>query len=149
MSERRTFLVQRYSTCNWPLVRGDAPFLATGPWFSTWAYGLERFGEWRFRGDFQKSFEDYEATTDPRYYAAYALLHTGLVQALWADHSRVPQEERWMKSVEQLASELPGGPIAESVVLYLSSLSAPGHFRSYVSEDGIELLVQEVPKVDE
>lgn len=140
MSER-TFLVQRYCTGNWPEVLGERPFIATGPWFKTWAYGLERYGEWRFVGELGQQFDDaYGNEADPRFFAAWALLEMGLVQALWVGHSEVPASERWITSVEHLASEMPKGPLAASVIDYLSGLSDPGHYRSYVSEDRIELV---------
>jgi hypothetical protein len=142
----RTFLIQRYCTGNWPLVRGEKPFLATGPWFSTWGYGLDRYGEWRFVGQLGQQFEEaYGAEDDPRFLAAWALLETEIVQALWAEHSPVPPEERWIAAVEQLSAEIPQGPIGESVVEYLSGLSSPGHFRSYVAEDAIELVPMPCP----
>lgn len=140
MSER-TFLIQRYCTGNWPLVRGEYPFLATGPSFQSWGYGLERYHEWRFVSDLGGQFEAaFGATDEPRYYAAWALLEVGIVEALWSGHSPIPEGERWERSVEQLAREIPSGPIGESVIEYLSGLSSPGHYRSYVAEDQIELV---------
>lgn len=140
MSER-TFLIQRYCTGNWPQVKGEVPFLATGPKFSEWAYGLERFGEWRFVSDLKIQFEDvFGQESDPRHSAAWALLETGIVQALWTEHTEVPESDRWLKSVDQLASEIPKGMIGDAVIEYLSGLSAPSHFRSYVAEDQIQLI---------
>lgn len=137
----RTFLIQRYCSENWPQVQGDVPFLATGPLFLDWAYGLERFNEWKFVGDLGKQFQDaFGDQDDPRYYAAWALLETGIVQALWADHTDVPLEDRWLRSVEQLAVEIPKGPLGTAVEDYLSGLAAPSHFRSYVGEDQIQLV---------
>lgn len=142
MNER--FLIQRYSGGNWPQIRGDVPFLATGPWFKTWAYGLDKFGEWRFGGDLGGQFEEAYSSVgtglDQRYYAAWALLECGFVEALWVGHSDVSAEDRWEVSVNHLASEIPKGPLGESVLEYLSGLADPGHFRSYVSEDQIELV---------
>lgn len=147
MSER-TFLIQRYSGENWPQVRGDVPFLATGPSFSNYAYGLEKFGEWRFVSDLGGQFQETYGELAPefaKYSAAWALLETGIVQALWVSHSAVPDIRRWGAAVDQLTSELPDGPIGESVVEYLSGLSGPGHFRSYVAEDQIELVQMPCP----
>lgn len=145
----RTFLIQRYATSNWPQVKGDVPFLATGPLFSNYGYGLERFNEWRFAGELERQFQDAYGEfgqDEGRYYAAWALLDTGIVQALWAGHSPIPDGERWSVAVDQLAREIPSDtPIGESVIEYLSGLSAPGHFRSYVSEDQISLDAMEVP----
>jgi hypothetical protein len=144
----RTFLIQRYSTSNWPQVKGDAPFFATGPTFMNYAYGLEKFREWRFVSaldvQFQGAYGEF-AEDEARYYAAWALLDFGIVQALWADHSRFPPEERWEPAVEQLAAEIPRGPIGESVIEYLSGLGGAGHFRSYVAEDQIELVPMPCP----
>lgn len=139
----RTFLIQRYCTGNWPFVNGEAPFLATGPLFPQYAYGLERYNEWRFAGDLGRQFQDAYGSfegDEAKYYAAWALLDTGIVQALWVAHSPIPSEERWDLAVQQLAREIPSGPVGESVIEYLSGLSAPGHFRSYVAEDQIELV---------
>lgn len=145
----RTFLIQRYATGNWPQVKGEVPFFATGPWFKTWAYGLEKFGEWRFVGDLGRQFEEAYSSvgegSDPRFYAAWALLECGFVEALWAGHSRVSDADRWLAAVDQLSLEIPEGPIGEAVVEYLSGLSGPAHFRSYVAEDQIELVSMPCP----
>lgn len=142
----RTFIIQRYASGNWPMVQGRVPFLATGPAFSTYAYGLDEHREWKFTvdvaGDFERSFAE---TDDPRFYAAWALLELGWVQALWSDRTDVPTADWWTTSVEQLASEIPKGPIGEAVVDFLSGLAAPGHFRSYVAEDQIELVAMPCP----
>ena len=145
MSER-TFLIQRYSGENWPQVKGEVPFLATGPWFKSWSYGIEKFGEWRFVGELGQQFEDaYGTEDDPRFYAAWALLECGFVQALWADHSPIQDGDRWIESVLQLSREIPPGPIGAAVIEYLSGLSDPNHFRSYVAEDQIGLVSIECP----
>lgn len=137
----RTFLIQRYCTGNWPEVKGEKPFIATGPAFKSWGYGLERYGEWRFNAEFGPEFDvAFGDEADPRFFAAWALLETGIVQALWAEHSEVPADERWVTAVEHLATEIPKGPIGQSVIDYLSGLSDPGHYRSYVAEDQIELV---------
>lgn len=140
MSER-TFLIQRYCSANWPQIRGEVPFLATGPKFVDWAYGLERFGEWKFVSELGKQFEDvFAEDKDPRYGAAWALLETGIVQALWVAHTKISVDDRWLRSVEQLSREIPKGPIGQAVIEYLSGLSSPDYFRSYVSEDQIQLI---------
>jgi len=141
------FLIQRYCSANWPQVRGEVPFLATGPNFFGWAIkgSLARCGEHRFTPTFVADIRAIlqENTDLARMCVAELLLREGIVQALWAAHST--EEEKWILSVQQLADEIPSGwSIEEAVVEYLSGLSDAGHFRSYVSEDGIELIPLEV-----
>lgn len=149
MSERteRTFLVQRYCSGNWPQVKGEIPFFATGPWFPAWGRGLERYGEWRFPAKLGLQFaEAYADKTDPLYYAAWALLETGIVQALWVEHSQVDQADWWNVAVEALMAEIPKSmPLAEAIEEYLSGLASDSHFRAYVSEDRINLIVMPCP----
>ncbi len=146
------FLLQRYCSANWPQVKGRMPFLATGPNFFGWAIkgSLERHGEHRFVQSFKQELDEVYGemgTEMSRYCAAWALLQTGIVQALWADHSDVPEVERWGVAVDRLAAEIPNvWSVGEAVVEYLSGLSDPGHFRSYVSEDEIELVQMQVPQ---
>lgn len=147
----RTFLVERYCVGNWSRVRGEIPFLATGPNFFKWAFGgsVAKFGEHRFvgsfRADFEEAFGDL-ASVAARHAASWALLETGIVQALWPDHSRVPIDRRWEASVDALAAEIPhGGTLGEDLIEYLSGLSGPSHFRSYVLEDRIELVPLDPP----
>lgn len=151
MREKPDFLIQRYAGGNWPMVRGDAPFLATGPNFFRYAYpgSLVRYGEHRFvqnlKVDFQEAYGEMGGSIS-RYMAAWALLESGIVQALWVDHTEVPEIERWGVSVDQLESEIPRDvPIGEAVVEYLSGLSDPAHFRNYVVEDRLELIPCLVP----
>ena len=151
MSER-TFLIQRYASGNWPQVRGEVPFLATGPTFFRYAYkdSLEKHNEHRFLDVLKADFDEVYGTGQSadeesvRFFAAWALLKEGIVQALWAGHSEVPPEKRWETAVDQLAAEIPKGPIGECVIEYLCGLSDPGHFRTYVSEDQIELVQMEI-----
>jgi hypothetical protein len=143
MSER-TFLIQRYCTGNWPEMRGERPFFATGPQFSNWAYGLERYNEWRILPTLPQQLET--EFVDDRTEAAAALLDMGIVQALWVEHTEVPAEDWMTQSIIALADEIPkAGPLGEAVVDYLSGLSAPGHFRAYVAEDQIDLVPMPCP----
>ncbi len=150
MNER--FNLHRYASNNWPQVKGQSPFLATGPNFFGWAIkgSLAKYGEHRFVPLFKQELDEVygEMGVDmSRYCAAWALLQTGIVQALWVDHSDIPEEKRWGLAVDQLVNEIPNvWSVGEAVVEYLSGLSDPGHFRSYVTEDGIELVQMPVPE---
>lgn len=142
MNEQR-FLIHRYCTANWPQVRGEVPFLATGPNFFGWAIkgSLAKYGEHRFVPSFVADIQAvFQENTDlARMCVAELLLREGIVQALWVDHSR--SDEKWILSVQQLADEIPANwTIEEAVVEYLSGLSDASHFRQYVAEDQIELV---------
>jgi len=143
MNER--FLIQRYCSDNHPQVKGEVPFFATGQNFYRYAYrgSLQKHGEHRFlnslRDDLDEAFSGCDRD-DAREFAARALIEEGIVQALWVGHSPVDTNRRVDEAVLQLKSEIPKGPIGESVIEYLSGLGDASHFRSYVSEDQIELV---------
>jgi hypothetical protein len=137
----RTFLIQRYSTANWPEVKGEVPFLATGPRFFGWTTksSLDRHGYYVFPPSLRMELEELGENNEMnREVAAQALLEEGIVQALWVKHTS--ESDRLGVSVRHLASEIPkAGQLGEAVVEFLCGLSDPGHFRSYVAEDRIEL----------
>jgi hypothetical protein len=144
--DEKSFILQRYASGNWQHLRGRVPFLATGPNFFGWAIkgSLARCGEHRFvptlQQELQAAYGDLGEEM-ARYTAAWALLQTGIVQALWVGHSPISESSRWERSVEQLSKEIPRDlSLGEGVIEYLSGLSDPGHFRSYVGEDQIELV---------
>lgn len=151
MTNERTFLIQRYAGGNWPQLKGEVPFLATGPSFFKWCFkgSLEKYGEHRFvenfARDFQEAFGD-EGEWASRYMTAWALLETGVVQALWMEHSEIPVENRWEASVTQLAHEIPGSSLLkDDLIEYLSGLSDASHFRTYVAEDHVALVPLLIP----
>jgi len=138
------FLIQRYADGNWPMVRGETPFVSTGPRFYEWAIkgSLVRCFEHKFvdslKRDLDEGLADLEESL-AREVAAKLLLSEGIVQALWVSHSPISRTDRWEMAVEKVASEIPHGPVGASVIELLSGMSAPEHFRSYVSEDAIDL----------
>lgn len=167
----RTFLIQRYCADMHPQVRGQRPFLVTGPGFEQWIVpgSLERKGEYVMRpqvrrtlteafppgGEHQRQYQ-HEA-------AAEVLLREGVVMALWSIDSPdcLPPELRWDEAVRQLRRELPfgtaGGPadrgtvdgfweIADSVAELLSGMPSPAMAREYVSEDRLTLEAMAVPE---
>ncbi len=146
----RTFLIQRYASGNWPKIKGQEPFIVTGPRFSSWALpkSLERFNEYRFTPKLKQEIDEVlgELPADlARECAASILLREGIVQALWADHREsVPKSERWDLSIKQIAAEIPHGSIGAEVLELLSGMGSPEHCRSYVSEDEIVLTPVEV-----
>lgn len=143
MSER-TFLIQRYSTANWAEVRGQRPFLATGPSFKDYVVpgSLTKHGEYRFVSAISGALE--QAAESPLWREAVAewLLREGIVQALWSVDVDTcePPERRWQLSVEAVAEEIPKSmPVLEGTVELLSGMGDPQYFRSYVSEDELSL----------
>lgn len=144
------FLVQRYAGGNWSTLRGEKPFVATGPKFFEWAIkgSLTKFFEHKFVASLKRYIDEGLAGLEEslaRECAAALLLTEGIVQALWVSHSLVPLEERWSLSVLQVASEIPDGPVGEGVIELLSGMSGPEHYRSYVSEDAIDLETTSIP----
>lgn len=144
------FLIQRYASGNWPLIRGEIPFISTGPRFYEWAIkgSLARCHEHKFRpsikADIAEGLAGLEASL-ARECAAILLLTEGIVQALWASHSETARSERFGLAVAQVIAEIPHGPIDEGVIELLSGLSGPEHYRSYVSEDAIDLETTDIP----
>jgi hypothetical protein len=153
MAERpeRTFIIQRYSGENWPMVMGELPFLVTGPKFKSVVIpgSLAQHLEYRFTQPFVLLLRDLEDIADPllqREVAAEFLLSEGFLQALWSvtPSTAVEPELRWPVAIAQLAREIPSAwPIARSVIELLSGMPSPEHARSYVSEDGLTLLAME------
>lgn len=147
----RTFLIQRYCPANWSFVKGERPFIATGPRFRdyTTTRTLTEY-EWKFRQSF---IDDIGSIgSDPselnREIVAELLLREGIVQALWSVDSPnvLPPERRWRASIEQLAREIPcHSPLNLWVIELLSGMSDPSHFNSYVSEDALRLEPVPIP----
>lgn len=148
MSER-TFLIQRYCSGNWPRVRGEAPFLVSGPSFSRWAIkgSLAKYGEYRFLPQLRDSFVSaFASTEDPLYYTAWALLEEGIVQAVWASHSPVPDEMRPDVALRALIGEIPvTEDLGDGLIDYLSGIPGVETHRSYLSDDNIELVTMKFP----
>lgn len=153
----RDFLIQRYCWDNHPRVRGLRPFIATGPRFMEWAApgSLAKFREWRFRPELRRTIERVFPTAEDKFpedrrAIAEVLVVDGIVQALWSVDSRecLPRE-RWLEaSIDEVSLEIPyvkpgasNGPydLGYWVIETLSGLSAPAHFREYVSVDGLTL----------
>jgi hypothetical protein len=144
------FLIQRYAGGNWPTLRGEKPFISTGPKFYEWAIkgSLVKYLEHKFVPGLKRDIDEGLLGLEEslaRECAAVLLLTEGIVQALWVSHSRVPVEDRWTQSVLQVASEIPAGPVGEGVIELLSGMSGPEHYRSYVSEDAIDLETTGIP----
>jgi hypothetical protein len=138
------FLIQRYAGGNWPTIMGEVPFVATGPKFYDWAIkgSLARCFEHKFIDSLKRDLDEGLAGLEgslARECAAILLLTEGIVQALWVSHSPIARTDRWEIAVEKVASEIPHGPVGEGVIELLSGMSDPNHFRSYVSEDAIDL----------
>ncbi len=139
------YLIQKYSVSNWDAVLGRVPFVVTGPRFYEFTIprSLERFGEHRFHDSLRSALEVNLGglQTDWRDVAAEWLLEMGIVQALWSVDGGecVPPDLRWTASVQGVADEIPKGEVVDSVFELLSGLGDPGHYRSYVSEDGLAL----------
>lgn len=144
------FLIQRYSGANWDAVKGLAPFVCTGPRFRayTTTQALTEY-EWKFRQVFVDDISSVGENVDfHREVVAELLLREGIVQALWSVSSEecLPEGDRWSLSIRQVAAEIPkDDPLAVAVVDFLSGLADPGHFRSYVAEDQLELVPCPVP----
>lgn len=147
----KEYLIQRYAVGNWSAVRGHVPFFATGPAFyqHTVARSLERFGEHRFTSGLVSALrtEMGGLQTDWRDVVAEWLLRSHIVQALWSVDGGecLPEEARWAMSIAGLAEQIPPGDVAEETLYLLSGLSDPSHYRSYVAEDGLELVPCPVP----
>jgi hypothetical protein len=150
MMANERFLIQRYAGGNWPQVRGEIPFVSTGPNFYGWAIkgSLTKYSEHKFVSSLKIDIEDGFGRLEEqlaRECVAELLLSEGIIQALWAAHSEVTKADRWQIALSEIASQIPTGPLGEGVVELLSGLSAPEHFKSYVAEDAIDLEHMEVP----
>lgn len=145
------FLIERFCRSNWPFIRGERPFLAAGPKFRAYTTTQALTGyEWQFRQPFIDDLKTIGETGDrlSREVAAELLLREGIVQALWAVNGgrTLPEEGRWAASVAQLADEIPAAaPLHSWVIELLSGIAEPSHYRSYLSETGIELVALEPP----
>jgi hypothetical protein len=145
LSERK-FIVQRYSEGNWPKVTGQEPFIVSGPRFSKWAIAksLEKHNEHRFIPRLKQEIDEVLGTLPEqaaRECAASLLLREGIIQALWAElDESVPEIARWELSVNQIAAEIPKGPIGQSVIDLLAGVASPESYRSYVADDMISLV---------
>lgn len=148
MSERE-FLIQRYAGGNWPYVRGQIPFIATGPAFKQFVVpgSLERYGEYRFR-TIREIVADIAGPGDWRETVAEWLLREGIVEALWSVDvtTCLLPEQRWEASISSLADEIPKSmPLDEAVIELLSGLPSAADHRSYLSEDDLSLEPVVVP----
>lgn len=162
----RTFLIQRYCADMHPQVRGQRPFLVTGPGFGQWVVpgSLERRGEHALRPQIRRMLiESFPSGGEHRRQyqheaVAEVLLREGVVMALWSIDSPdcLPSELRWGESVAQLRRELPFitpgciGPdafweIVDSVSELLSGMPSPTMAREYVSEDRLALEAMDIP----
>lgn len=152
MSER-TLLLQRYCGDNWAKIKGEEPFIATGPKFSSWAIpkSLATHREHRFVSRLKQEIDEVlgDLPSDlARECAASILLREGIVVALWVSKghqcdrtcSESCAKDEWEKSVKQVAREIPNGPIGENVIYLLSGMSGPETHRAYVSEDSLVLV---------
>lgn len=140
------FLIQKFSSSNWPAIRGEVPFVVTGPRFTafTKTQRLEGY-EWKFRASFFADLESIGKATDElsREIAAELLLREGIVDAVWADNGEnaVPLVARWSASIAQVAAEIPSDQdLAIGVIELLSGLGDLAHVRSYLLDTGLDLV---------
>jgi hypothetical protein len=155
LTEGEDFLIQRYTSGNWPQIRGQRPFIVTGPNFRRWtvAHSLQRYGEHRFVPELVQilSHVDADQRDLARESVAELLLREGICEALWASNVRtaLPENLRWQTSVDQLAAEIPDcAPVSSWAIELLSGMSEPSHYRSYLLESGIALEVL-IPPAEE
>ncbi len=148
----QTFLIQRYSSVNWPQVTGERPFIATGPSFLRWVVpgSVDRHREHRMKGELIKALDVVAdvSDTDRREYIAEMLLREGIVQALWCvDHPDCMAEElRWELSIRQVADEIPSDEnFVKWTLEFLAGLIGPEHCRSYVVQDSFSLEPVRIP----
>ena len=137
----REFIIQRYALGLWPQLRGERPFIASGPNFHRYVVpgSLERDREHRFIPAFLDAVRDgFTSVSDLRPEFAEFLLAEGIVSALWFPSSEAPAD-RWERSILGLAREIPGGDIPFWGIELLSGISSPEHYRNMLSLDGIEL----------
>ena len=152
MTEKRDFLIQRYSDGNWDYVLGFRPFIVTGPNFKSWAIpgSLEKHREWRFRVELRfalsKCFPEGLPYANWFWQDAIAefLLREGIVQALWSVDAPapVPEPDRWDLSVNEVARQIHyalGVSISESTIELLSGMGGPEHYRAMLAEDSMKL----------
>ncbi len=146
--EKRDFLIQRYCSGNWPAVKGKIPFLVSGPRFKayTTTRALTEY-EWKFQQAFLDEIKEVRDDSVAALVVAELFLREGIVQALWSiDHPDcLPESERWSTSVERLASEFSHGELYSSVMEFLSGISEPGYYRTYLSEDSMQLVPVSAP----
>lgn len=147
----RTFLIQRYCQENWKQVRGERPFIVTGPQFRAYTTTKALNGyEWEFKQTFIDDIKAAGESHDQlsREIIAELLLREGIVQALWSVDSPnvLAEDDRWRASIEQVAREIPdAGPLPLWVIELLSGMPDPAHIRSYLSDDNLRLEPVPIP----
>lgn len=144
----REFIIQRYALGLWPQLRGERPFIASGPNFQRYVIpgSLERDREHRFVPAFVEAVRDgFTAVNDLRPEFAEFLLSEGIASALWMPGAPARADERWELSILGLVREIPGGDIPLWGIELLSGISSPEHYRNMLSLDGIELETATVP----
>lgn len=159
----REFIIQRYASVSWPMLRGERPFIATGPMFKTWVVpgSLSRIGKWLIRPEILEAirsiFPAGRVHHDDLTALADMLLIDGVVQALWATSGpgyAATATSRRRIALTEVVAETMGRPkgehadpfdMATEMAWGLATLPGPEVHRSYTSEDGIALEPMRVP----
>lgn len=148
------FLIQKFSTANWPAIRGEVPFVVTGPSFTAYTTTAKLEGyEWKLRPSFIADIVSVGETADElsREVVAELLLREGIVDALWSTNGERPvaPELRWRASIEQVAAEIPSdGPLHLGVIELLSGMGTMAHLQNYLLDTGLVLEPVSPPQDD-
>lgn len=160
----REFIIQRYASTTWPMLRGERPFIVTGPSFKSWVVpgSLSRIGMWMVRPEILASVRNVfpmgRVHRDDLLALADMLLLDGVVQALWAVNGRdyAAVADHMQAARLEVVAETMGrfkGEVCESFDMTnemswgLATMPGPEIPRSLTSEDGIILEAMPVPSI--
>lgn len=161
----REFIIQRYAHANWPMLRGERPFVATGPRFKQWVIpgSLSRFGRWmvlpEVLGSIRAIFPVGRVHRDDLLDLADTLMLDGIVQALWSVDSpgyAATATDRYQIALREVVAETMGNmrgdfadpfDAATEMAWGLGTLPGPEVHRSYTSEDGLRLEAMQLPVI--
>ena len=152
-------IVQRYPRDLWPMLRGERPFVLTGPNFKGCAKedaGMKPF--WRMTPDFVKGLRKAaqqlldEDRRDARRMIAELLYEEQIVACYWATAVPKPTnlpvyELRRDIAIDAIAAEIPGsyhGNLADDTLELLDGMSSPEHYRSMLNQHDQVTLEQQL-----
>lgn len=136
-------ILQRYVRERWPALRGERPFIVTGPNFAKWCRdgkGMKPFDRCTRELTHQMHLSVLECKDDSylqtKLTLCEMLLQSGIVQALWLESSPLDDKEKLPLSIAELAGEVPffyhGTGICDDVLELLDGMSSPEYIRHHM-----------------
>ncbi len=151
-------IIQRYSVGLWPSIKGEIPFIVTGPNFCqcTWGRRLppyERIGKAFAERLYEAAVEISSLSWDDAMpIIAELLLREGHVTAIWssATGACLPEGERWRAAISGLVEETPvryfdRDDVVADVLELLDGMTTRQHYVSLFLVDDVMLEETSVP----